>query len=534
MTAQAVAPSPNRAFWWVVLAGWLSLAVPSLWDYLFGQWAEYSQGHELLLLAVIAWLLWRQWPQVAALPDVPVRVLPVVGLALGLLLYAFGRMQEFVRAEILALWWTSVFVMLICRGLAGLRRTWFVWLFALFIVPIPFSLVLALTAPLKEAVSAVATFLLSGVGYPIGRTGVVITVGQYQLLVAEACAGLQSMFILEAMCLLYSHLVNHQSWWRNGLLALFAIPVSFLSNVVRVTILVMVTYHFGDAVGQGFIHNFAGLVLFAVALALIGGLDALLGLWLPDVPAAPAAQSVGAPPQPQPEKLVPASLRAVSWKAWGLALSLALTSVLSAALVPKLQPVAIERASVPLEQLFPAQFGPWRLDPAAAALIRPAFEQAKQLQTYDQVLERTYMDDAGRRVMLSVAYGRQQSVGLQMHRPEVCYKAGGFKVQGLTHGELALGGHELAVTRLMASMEGRAEPITYWRLLGDDVVADETHFRLKQLAMGAVGTIPDGMLVRVSTIDDDAPSAYKLQAAFVQAMARSLNEAQRKRVLGLH
>jgi EpsI family protein len=389
----------------------------------------------------------------------------------------------------------------------------------------------------------VATFVLSGVGYPIGRTGVVITVGQYQLLVAEACAGLQSMFILEAMCLLYSHLVNHQSWWRNGLLALFAIPVSFLSNVVRVMILVMVTYHFGDAVGQGFVHNFAGLVLFAVALGLIGVLDALLGLWLPDAPVAVSADMradmrvdapVDAPARMSSEKLTLDAVRAVSPKAWFVALSLALTSVLSAALVPKLQPVAKERASVPLEQLFPAQFGPWRLDPAAAALIRPAFEQAKQLQTYDQVLERTYMDDAGRRVMLSVAYGRQQSVGLQMHRPEVCYKAGGFKVQGLTHGELSLGGHELAVTRLLASMDGRSEPITYWRLLGDDVVADETHFRLKQLTMGAVGTIPDGMLVRVSTIDEDAPSAYKLQAAFVQAMAQSLNEAQRKRVLGLH
>jgi len=280
--AQSVAQTSNRAFWCVVLAGWLTLAVPSLWDYLFGQWAEYSQGHELLLLSVIGWLLWRQWPQVAALPDVPVRTVPVLGLALGLLLYAGGRMLEVVRAEILALWWTSVCVMLICKGLPGLRRTWFVWLFALFIVPIPFSLILALTAPLKEAVSAVATFVLSSVGYPIGRMGVVITVGQYQLLVAEACAGLHSMFILEAMCLLYSHLVNHKSWWRNGLLAAFAIPVSFVSNVVRVMILVMVTYHLGDAVGQGFIHNFAGIVLFAVALALIGALDALLGLWLPD------------------------------------------------------------------------------------------------------------------------------------------------------------------------------------------------------------------------------------------------------------
>ncbi|HET8695497.1 MAG TPA: archaeosortase/exosortase family protein, partial [Aquabacterium sp.] len=131
-------------------------------------------------------------------------------------------------------------------------------------------------------VSAVATVALRVAGYPIARTGVVITVGQYQLLVAEACAGLQSMFVLEAMGLLYSYLVQHRSWWRNALLAACAVPVSFAANVVRVMILVWVTYHFGDATGQGFVHNFAGLVLFGVALALLAGVDAVLGWWWPD------------------------------------------------------------------------------------------------------------------------------------------------------------------------------------------------------------------------------------------------------------
>lgn len=284
MTAasMAVAQPANRAFWWVVLAGWLSLAAPSFWAFLFGQWSAYSQGHELLLLAVVAWLMWRQWPAVSALPDQPVHVLHVLALLLGLLAYAFGRTQEFIRIEMVSLWWISLNVLLICKGMAALKRTWFVWLFALFMIPIPFSVVLMLTAPLKEAVSVVATLVLQTVGYPIGRTGVVITVGQYQLLVAEACAGLHSMFILEAMCLLYSHLVNHTSWWRNALLAALAVPVSFMANVVRVMILVVVTYHFGDEVGQGFVHGFAGIVLFSVALTLIGGVDALLGLILPD------------------------------------------------------------------------------------------------------------------------------------------------------------------------------------------------------------------------------------------------------------
>jgi EpsI family protein len=219
-------------------------------------------------------------------------------------------------------------------------------------------------------------------------------------------------------------------------------------------------------------------------------------------------------------------------KAWVLAVCMGLTAVFSAVFLPRPQPLAQSRANMPLEQLFPARFGAWQLDPSSAPLIRPAFEQAKRFQMYDQVLERTYLNPSGYRIMLSVAYGRQQSVGLQMHRPEVCYKAGGFKVEGLSPASLRVGQGMLPVTRLFASMEGRPEPITYWRMLGDDVVADEVQFKLRQLSLSTSGAIPDGMLVRVSSIDEDKAAAYQAHAAFVQALAQALSPAQSLRVLG--
>jgi EpsI family protein len=131
-----------------------------------------------------------------------------------------------------------------------------------------------------------------------------------------------------------------------------------------------------------------------------------------------------------------------------------------------------------------------------------------------------------------VAYGRQQSVGLQMHRPEVCYKAGGFKVDAVQDGTLDVQGHAIPVTRLFASMEGRPEPITYWRLLGNEVITDEAGFQLRRWVPGAVGGIPDGMLVRISSLGDDVQAAYQLQAGFAQAMAQAMSPAQRLRVLG--
>jgi exosortase B len=278
---------PGAGAFVLVVAAWLVLALPTLWDFLFGPWVGYSQGHELLLLSVVLWLFWRRLPALMALPSAPMGLAGWLFLGAACLAYVFGRTQEFIRVELIALWWVSLSLMLITKGRAALRQTWFIWLFALFIIPLPYSVLLTVTGPLKEAVSAVATFILKTVGYPVGRTGVIMTVGQYQLLVAEACAGLHSMFILESMCLLYSYLANHTSWWRNATLAALAVPVSFAANVVRVMVLTLVTYHFGDEAGQGFVHGFAGIVLFVAALALIGLVDVVLGLIWPDGPRVP-------------------------------------------------------------------------------------------------------------------------------------------------------------------------------------------------------------------------------------------------------
>lgn len=524
----------NRWIAWVPLLAWLGLAIPSLWGFLFGPWAAYSQGHELLLLSVAVWLIWRQRRAPIA---------PTAGLAarspwfwlawvVGLSAYWLGRTQELIRIELLALWWLAIMVMLAGRGWEGVKRTWFAWLFCLFAMPLPFSVVLALTAPLKEAVSAIAALILSGVGYPVGRSGVVLTVGQYQLLVAEACAGLHSMFILEAMGLLYSHLAAHGSRWRTAWLALLAIPVSFVANVMRVMILVLVTYHFGDAAGQGFVHHFAGLVLFAVALVLMAMVDFVLGLIWPDVPAT-ASMPVRAP---QPLSTAATAATAATFAPAGagfIAASMALVAALAWWGRPGASEAAQARAGVPLEALFPVRVGDWVPDPVSSGMVRPAFEQARQFQMYDQVLERTYVHPSGRRLMLSVAYGRQQSVGLQMHRPEVCYRAGGFTVGEARQVSLQLDGHVLPVTRLMARMPERPEPITYWRLLGDEVVADEAGFKLRQFAGGLVRRrVDDGLLVRVSSIHPDAEVGWRAQEAFVRDLARGLNAQQRLRVMG--
>ncbi len=244
-------------------------------------WATDEQGHGPIILAVSAWLLYAKRHEIA---EAPSRTLPFLGwplLVFALVFFALGRSQDIIMFEIGSQIILLTALLLIFKGMTALRLAWFSLFFMLFMVPLPGALVSALTAPLKSAVSAVASNLLYLMGYPVGRSGVVMTVGPYQLLVADACAGLNSMFTLEALGMLYMNLMRYTSASRNIVLALLLIPTAFLANIIRVMILVLVTYHFGDAAGQGFVHGFAGMVLFMVALGLMLLLDKVLGLFLP-------------------------------------------------------------------------------------------------------------------------------------------------------------------------------------------------------------------------------------------------------------
>jgi exosortase B len=197
-------------------------------------------------------------------------------LVIGLLFYLIGRSAHILMFEISSVIWVLAGVVLLTRGLAALKVQWFALFFMVFMVPLPGAFVDNVTMPMKLAVSYVAEHVLFWLGYPIGRTGIMLQIGQYKLLVADACAGLHTLFTLEALGLLYLNLVRHESAARNVLLALIIMPISFTANVLRVMVLCLITYHFGDAAGQGFLHGFAGLVLFLSALLLIIGMDTLL------------------------------------------------------------------------------------------------------------------------------------------------------------------------------------------------------------------------------------------------------------------
>ena len=267
---------------WPLFIGFLAMYLPTYFALSTTVWNTEDQAHGPLILFVCLYLVWEKRDSILALNinEVPKPVSGYIFLFIGLVMYVLGRSQDIFLLDVGSQIPVIIGILLITRGFSILKTFWFPLFFLFFLIPLPSIFVDSLTLPMKIAVSYVADFILYNLGYPIARSGVVLQIGQFQLLVANACAGLHTLFSLEALGLLYLNLVKHDSVVRNFVLASLIIPISFTANVTRVIILVLITYYFGNEAGQGFIHGFAGMVLFIVALALIIAVDSAIQLYV--------------------------------------------------------------------------------------------------------------------------------------------------------------------------------------------------------------------------------------------------------------
>lgn len=219
-------------------------------------------------------------------------------------------------------------------------------------------------------------------------------------------------------------------------------------------------------------------------------------------------------------------------KMYQIGLAMLFFSVLAFFLTPK-EVIGHGKVKIELEGMIPRGFKDWREDGVIVPVkIDPRLEE--MLGTiYSQTLTRTYINKAGHRIMLSIAYGGKQSKSLQVHRPEVCYSAQGFNVGKVTEGEIRLPDRVLPVSRLIATQDRRNEPITYWIRVGDDVARSRYDQMLSRYKYGLTGQVPDGVLVRVSSITDDVRGAYSEQDQFVSDLLVELPVTVKEFLIGI-
>jgi exosortase B len=497
--------------WLVLVAGLAALYIPLVISLARTLWREEDYAHGPIIAAVAAFLFWRSRSRLIA--GGGRKAEGVIVLLAGLALYVIGQSQNLPLFSTASIIPVVAGALLLLGGMAAVRAFAFPLLFLAFLIPLPGFIVEAATGPLKEFVSAIVASLLGVFGYPIVREGVVLDMGGHQMLVADACSGMNSIVSLTALTLLYVHLTGPST--RRRWIAMLAsiVPIAIAANVLRVLALVLVAYHFGDDAAQGAVHTLAGLLVFVTAFALLMALDSLVGGRLRPPGGNDAARDYGFAPRP-------------SYQATIVVAALMISAALAA---PLLKPVLAEGPGLVLDSMVPPAFGDWSIDPAIVPVAPTAEVQAKLDRIYSQTVSRTYVNSRGEHMMLTVAYGGDQSDALKAHRQEVCYTAQGFTIHDLHGATLALGGASIPVTRMVAVRDDRVEPVTYWFTMGDRVVRGRLERLAVQLREGFAGRIPDGMLVRVSSISS---GAYAAQQAFVTELLAALPASGRARLAG--
>lgn len=276
-TVLSPSPASQRHIGWLAaIAGFAAMYLPVYWWAIEGIWQTEEHGHGAIILAVLVWLFWTLRDAIDAAPIEP---LPLIGWPLfgfGLLVYFVGRVFNISILEFGSQPLVVAAALLLLRGRAAIRIAWFPLLYFVFMIPLPDVLVDAITGSLKGLIANIVEALLYAVGYPIARSGVILSIGPYQLQVADACSGLHSMFSLSALGTLFMYIMGRKTKSHSAVMLAAILPIAFAANIIRVITLVLVTYYLGDEAGQGFLHGTAGMVLMLVALAFFFLLDGVL------------------------------------------------------------------------------------------------------------------------------------------------------------------------------------------------------------------------------------------------------------------
>ena len=272
-----------------LLAASAALYLPIFADFAKGPLRQDENAHALIILAIAGGAAFARLSSTAFSSGRRRDEIVVGGaaLAIGLALAVFGRASETVLFQSASLGPVAAGVILSLFGWNGLRRLWFPVAMTFYLIIWPGWAIDALTAPLKTFVSEVVSEGLYAAGLPVAHAGAVISAGPYQLLVADACSGLNSLIALTAVGAVYLYAAKRPDWRVNLIVAATLVPIAIIANILRVMTLVLITYYLGYDAGQGFLHDGAGLLMFAAALALVFLIDGAAALMLSGARAKP-------------------------------------------------------------------------------------------------------------------------------------------------------------------------------------------------------------------------------------------------------
>lgn len=261
----------------ILVAAWLSLYVPVYFEYSQTAWTREENGHALFIMAICIGIAWVKLIDARPMSIASHKELfaGLFFLGAGLLVYFVGRTGQVDIFSSASQSMTAFAIVLCAFGMNGVRKLWFPLSLSFYLIIWPGWAIDAATGPLKRMISETVSDGLFVMGLPVAHSGAVISAGPYELLVADACAGLNSLIALTAIGAVYLYAAKRNSWKTNAAVIAALIPLAILANIIRVGLLVLITYFFGYDAGQSYLHEAAGLMMFTVALIGVFVVDAI-------------------------------------------------------------------------------------------------------------------------------------------------------------------------------------------------------------------------------------------------------------------
>lgn len=311
----AVLRGEPRAFdWRVLLPGVALVALAAAWLYaptmrwLIMRWqGDEYYAHGPMLPLITAYLIWRQREDLSrAWHSRPLAGGGTWLLLLGLLMQLGGTLADIGIVQAASIPVVLLGIARYAGGAAFERPLRFPLLYLWMAIPLSHVMVQLVTVPLQNNAASYAAMFLGLGGLPIERTGVNLHTSQYNFVVDVPCSGLKTALTLLTLSLVVAHLLPNLSNLGRALLSFLSLPIAFFANTLRIIVIVMIGHFYGVEAAEGFFHNFSGMFMFVVALALLVGCGSLLGNWFPGHEADPDAGSATAASPPAPQNAAPA------------------------------------------------------------------------------------------------------------------------------------------------------------------------------------------------------------------------------------
>lgn len=261
---------------------WLLVAVlyaPVFYSLYNIRWDTLDYTHAFFILPLSLWLVWRkrrELKEISEEADLNKRnTLSLFALLVGILMFVFGWRQDYIFVQTLSL-------IPLLFGLAGYlygarmtKALSFPILYLLLLVPPPFGILDSITLPMRYGISALTEKILFFLNYPISREGLMLKIGYADIFMGEPCSGFRSLITMFSLVLVYVY-ISKGGLFKKIILTSLIIPMALLGNLIRVITLCLITFYFGEEVGQGFFHNFSGILIFIITLSGLMGTESIL------------------------------------------------------------------------------------------------------------------------------------------------------------------------------------------------------------------------------------------------------------------